>query len=367
MIFLQHLFILFAHSDDFVMLGRDCQTEWDLLLEALKKNGYEIENRDGHKFVGVQVNQTSDGGYTMNQKEAIEKVLEEVHMMGAEEERMPYPSVQQQPESLSKQDNLQNVQHCISPAEIKECKDFPYRSCVGGLLYIMIHTGIQIMFILNVLSRYCNDPGPRHIFFMKHLLAYMKGIRFDEIIFPSHAGPYDIETMTALLQVSFYVDSDLGGNKDSGRSQTCYIGFLADCMICWCSTTQGSLSTATTESEIKAINHTLKAETISNIGLLNAMGFLQKPVIIYEDNMAAVFAARQPNLTKGLRHLDLNEMFFKEKQAEEVIKVVKIATDKNHADLGTKRLAWIIFAKFISMLVSCKNKFFKVYAQKSDK
>jgi hypothetical protein len=100
--------------------------------------------------------------------------------------------------------------------------------------------------------------------------------------------------------------------------------------------------------------------------MLEAMGFKQGPVIIHEDNMAAVFAARQPNMTKGLKHLDLNEMYFKEKQAEGVIRVVKIHTDDNKADLGTKRVGWPIFAKVISQIVECKNKFFKKYFEKNE-
>ena len=142
---------------------------------------------------------------------------------------------------------------------------------------------------------------------------------------------------------------------------------LSDGEISWCSTTQGSLSTATTESEIKAINLTLKVDAIGNFGLLNAMGFIQQPVNIHEDNMAAVFAAKQPNLTKGLRHLDLNEMFFKQKQQEGVIRVVKVDTTVNCADLGTKRLSWPIFAKFMSRLVNCKNNFFKIWARSNDR
>ena len=211
------------------------------------------------------------------------------------------------------------------------------------------------MFILN------NCPGPRHVFFMKHLIRYMNGIRFDEIVYSPHEGPYDIETMTALLQIEYYVDSDHAGDKDKLRSQSCFISFLAGCIISWNSTRQNSLSTGSSDSEIKAINHTLKTDTISNIGLLNAIGFKKKPVIIYEDNMAAVFAARQPNMTKGLRHMELSEMYFKEKQEEGVIKVTKIGTKDNLADLGTKRLAWPDFARFASVLVTCKNKFFKAF------
>jgi hypothetical protein len=359
--------ILITHSDDFAMfLREEHMDEWHMLIAALLKEGYECDGRDNENFVGIDIKRMPDGGFSMSQKKAIDKLLESVDMMGAADERLPYPTQQQQPESLSKKDNLGNLNTNIGESERTSAKKFPYRECVGSLLYIMIHTLPQIMFILNVLSRFCNDPGPRHIFFMKHLLCFVKGVRFDLIEYPPHKGPYDIVTMTKILQSYYHIDSDLAGNVDSGRSQTCYMGFFGQMIFCWNSTTQGSLSTGTSEAEIKAINHTLKCETISNIGLLNAMGFKQEPVKCFEDNMAAVFAAAQPNMTKGLKHLDLNEMYFKEKQAEGVIKVVKIHTDDNKADIGTKRVGWPIFAKVISSIVVCKNKFFKKFYEKNE-
>jgi hypothetical protein len=72
---------------------------------------------------------------------------------------------------------------------------------------------------------------------------------------PAPHGPYDIETMTSLMQLMFQCDADLGGNKDNGHSQTSYLGYLAGSLICWCSTDQGSVSTSSAESEIKAVNH----------------------------------------------------------------------------------------------------------------
>ena len=43
---------------------------------------------------------------------------------------------------------------------------------MGQLMYGMVHTIIGIMYALNVLSRYGNNPGPRHIEFLKQLLKY---------------------------------------------------------------------------------------------------------------------------------------------------------------------------------------------------
>ena len=115
-----------------------------------------------------------------------------------------------------------------------------------------------------LLSRYGNNPGPRHIEFLKHLLKYCKYAKLDRLKFPTHDGPTDMKTMTQVLQLKFQCDADLGGNQDNGYSQTSYIGNLGESVICWCFADQGSASTSTAESEIKAVNHTFKAEVISN-------------------------------------------------------------------------------------------------------
>jgi hypothetical protein len=88
-----------------------------------------------------------------------------------------------------------------------------------------------------------NNPCDRHIYFLKHLLRYVKYSKKDRLKFKSHPGPWDIQTMTPLMQLHFQCDADLGGNMDNDHSQTSYLGYLAGNLICWCSTDQGSIST----------------------------------------------------------------------------------------------------------------------------
>ena len=114
-------------------------------------------------------------------------------------------------------------------------------------------------------------------------------------------------------------------------------------MICWCSIDQGSVSTSTTESEIKAVDHTLKAEVISNRGILNSMGWKQEPTIIEEDNQACVFASEAKHMTRNQRHLDLAEIWFKEKVADGTCIVQKEESKENNSDIGTRRVPNQIF------------------------
>jgi hypothetical protein len=211
---------------------------------------------------------------------------------------------------------------------------------------------VTIMFALNILSRYGINPGPRHIEFLKHLIRYAKHSKDDRLKFSTHDGPTDINTMTEIMQLSFQCDADLGGNLDNGHSQTSYLGYLAGSLICWCSTDQGSVSTSTAESEIKAVNHTLKCEVIANRGILNQMGWKQKPTIIEEDNSACVTSSQVTHITRGLRHLDLAQFWIKRKLPMELVSLSKllprIIMQISDSAVDVDTLPWSVLHQHIS-------------------
>ena len=290
------------------------------------------------EFTGINI--TRDADY-MDQTRMTTEIIKEAKLTGAKDERFPYP-IDNDP--ISKADSATEEQKF-------ECSKYPYRRVVDQLMYGMVHTMIGIMYALNVLSRYCNNSGPRHIEFLKHLLKYCKYSEMDRLMFHTHDGPTDIETMAKILQLQFQCDDDLGGNLDNGHSQTSYIGHLGKSVICWCSTDQGSVSMSTAESEFKAINHTLKSEVISNRGILNAIGWKQGPAVIEEDNQAGVYASEVKHMICSLRHLDLALLWFKEKVADGTCIIEKVDSKENKSDIGTKRVPKHTFDYFTHNLV----------------
>ena len=160
----------------------------------------------------------------------------------------------------------------------------------------------------------------------------------DRLKFHAHPGLYDAKTMRSLTQARFQCDADLAGNLDNSHSTSAHIGYLGHhSVVRFTSKTQGSLSTSTAESEIKAVNQCLKEEALAMRGIL--MGFPQDATIIEVDNQACVYASEIPHMTRGIRHLDLAELLIKEKVEAKEIKLLKVASADNTSDLGTKRLA----------------------------
>ena len=323
--------LLIAHSDDFRWFGDESEiSEWKLLVNTFEKHKYKVTDVSTNEFVGINITRDENFNYFMDQTRMIDEIIAEAHMRHEKDEKLPYPNPSQEP-GLSKADNA-------TPENEQKCKEYPYRRVIGQLMYGMVHTLVTIMYPLNVLSRYGNNPGPRHIQFAKHLLRYVRTTKMDRLIFKTHDGPYDMKTMTGELQLYFQCDADLAGNIDTKHSQTSYLGYLGGSLICWCSTDQGSLSTSTAESEIKAVNHTLKCEVIANRGILTQMGWKQSPTIIEEDNQACIDASVVSHMTKRMRHLALTENYLKEKFADGTCILKKVDSKNNNADIGTKRL-----------------------------
>jgi hypothetical protein len=337
--------LIMAHSDDFRWFGPPTHIhEWDTVVATFNKHGYQVTDATDKEFVGIRISHDKDFNYYMDQHRMIDSIIKDNNFCGARDEHMPYPSPDKEP-PLTKQDNAS------SPEEVQRSLKLNYRRIVGQLMYGMVHTMVPIMYALNVLSRYGNNPGDRHCLFLKHLMRYVKYAKLDRLKFHCHKGPKDIETMTNLLQLHFQCDADLGGNLDNHHSQTSYLGYLGNDLICWCSTDQGSISTSTAESEIKAVNHTLKSEVISNRGILNTIGWKQAPTRIEEDNQAAVFHSKATHMTRNLRHLDLCQNWIKEKVADGTCFLQKVASQDNNSDIGTKRVTPSIFQKLTSQIV----------------
>ena len=135
---------------------------------------------------------------------------------------------------------------------------------------------------------------------------------------------FDADTMRRLTQARFQCDADLAGNLDNLHSTSAHIGYIGIHSV-MSFKTQGSLSTSTAKSKIKAVNQCLKEEALAMRGILILMGFPQDATIIEEDNQACVYGSGIPHLTRRMKHLDLAEMPVKEKVESNEIKLLKVA------------------------------------------
>ena len=80
--------------------------------------------------------------------------------------------------------------------------DGPYRSIVGGLLYLSVCTRIDICFAVSVLTQQLSNPKPSHFLMAKRVLFYLQGTKSFGLILGGEMLP----TLIAFSDASFAND-----------------------------------------------------------------------------------------------------------------------------------------------------------------
>ena len=133
--------LVMFHSDDFRWIGpRNMLSEWDALVQAFEGSKYKVEDCTNEPFVGINVTTDKEGNYYLDQKRAIEGVINAARLSRAKIQKLPYPL---DGKSLSKEDNVKD------DAEGREVAKTPFRAIIGMLSYIAGHTKPDIAYAIN--------------------------------------------------------------------------------------------------------------------------------------------------------------------------------------------------------------------------
>ena len=92
-------------------------------------------------------------------------------------------------------------------------KNVPYRSCVDGIMYLMVATRPDLAAAMGVLSQFAADPCPTHWQALKRVLRYLNATQ-------THGLQYSQRGSINLLG---YSDADWAGDIESRRSTSGYI------------------------------------------------------------------------------------------------------------------------------------------------
>ncbi|XP_071718667.1 secreted RxLR effector protein 161-like [Rutidosis leptorrhynchoides] len=164
--------------------------------------------------MSIERNQV-EGTLTLSQTKYIEKVLERFNMGDSKARSV----------SLGGTLKLTKSQAPTTKVEKEEMAQIPYASAVGSIMYAMICSRPDIAYAVGVVSRFMSNPGTS-----KMGLQFTKG---DSIL-------------------RGYVDADLSGCDDSGRSTTGYVFTVGKTVVSWMSKLQSCVALSTTEAEYMA-------------------------------------------------------------------------------------------------------------------
>ena len=237
-----------------------------------------------------------------------------------------------------------------------------YQGYMGVFRWIIELGRIDIATEVSALSAFQVQPREGHLEACYHIFAYLrKHPHFTMIQHPvdiemnedrfmqqdwtdfygdiSEEIPEDApEPLGRPMKITAFVDADHAGNLVTRRSQTGYLIFCNNAPVLWFSKKQSTVEASTFGSEFVAMRAVVEA--IEGLRFkLRMFGIpLEGPADVLCDNNSVVNSAQRPESVLSKKHLAICYHKVRESVAKGVIRVGKILTDYNLADLFTKPL-----------------------------
>ncbi|KMS94630.1 hypothetical protein BVRB_016830 [Beta vulgaris subsp. vulgaris] len=273
---------------------------WDLVTPPLNAN-----------IVGSNYNNDS-GAIHLSQGTNIRQILSHYNM--SKSKSAPSPMLKSSADFMS------------APAPSKTI-EFPYRECIGSLMYAAVCTRPDIATAVNICARFVSNPSDEHVTALKRILRYLQSCPDLGIQFSSSGNN---------MQLQVFVDADFASDKDNRRSVSGSV-FMLNGSIYWMSKRQSCVSLSTTEAEYISASAACK-ELIWCRRLLNDIGLRQSSTLMFDDNQATIALAVSESVTRRCKHIDLRHHYIRELLRSGVINLQYCRTDENLADLMTKPL-----------------------------
>ncbi|CAH9067875.1 unnamed protein product [Cuscuta epithymum] len=310
---------LLLYVDDMLIISPSLNAIKDV-QKCLCANFAMKDLGDAKRILGINiVRDRSKRTLTLNQISYIEKVLSKFNMLSASPVNVP----------MASHFVLSKDQSPKTAPEIEKMKSVPYSSAIGSVMYLMVSTRPDIAYAVSCLSRYMSNPGLPHWNALKWLLRYLISTVKHGLIFSKCASG---------IELIGYVDSNYANDRDNRKSTTSYVFTLCGSCISWKSQLQPIVALSTTESEYVAATEAFK-EAIWLKRLVSEIGFLKKGVTIFSDSQSAIQLCKNPVFHDRTKHIDVRFHFIRDIVDAGGVKLCKIPSEFNPADMGTKCLS----------------------------
>ncbi|CAJ1962760.1 unnamed protein product [Cylindrotheca closterium] len=276
-------------------ISTDKPEKIDALVNQLKEKGFDLEIEGNFEtFLGVKIRQMKDGRYHLLQEGLIKKVLKAAKMTDCSPNHVPAA-----PTPLGKDPNGEPWSH----------HPWRYSSIVGMLIYLCTNTCPDISYAVSCAARFNSNPKVSHATAVKTILRYLKKTS-DKGLIVNFNGTLDLDCSNLRLHM---IQQRLG---------------------------------------LVAVLLGLKNLLLPRLQLPNLTAFVCS--IIFEDNAGALLLATGQQITNRNRYLSQFYHHFwsfvhrpqdgppqnnpNGPWHDGKIKVSKITTDKQRADIFTKGL-----------------------------
>ncbi|XRB12666.1 retrovirus-related Pol polyprotein [Pseudoscourfieldia marina] len=214
---------------------------------------------------------------------------------------------------------------------------------VGAILYAAVISRPDLSSTVRAMSHVMSKPPSNFEACKKHVLRYLSGTINRGIKYNTNSN--------VPLKLIGYCDASWGDNHENRRSTSGYIFFLNGGPISWASYLQTTVALSTVESEVMALTEAIK-EAIYIRRLLESLGAAQEgPTIIYTDSTGAEALVDHPTSHRRTKHIEIRREFIKYHIEHETVKIERVSTKDQLADIMTKPLRQDIHNYLVQMIL----------------
>ena len=237
-------------------------------------------------------------------------------------------------------------------------KDKPYRAIVGSLMYLAVATRPDLAFFTHEMSKFVTNPGPQHWNALKNGLRYLKGTKNYGLTLGGIVSNDEMKKLNLKVkELSFrgFSDADFANSLDDRRSIAGILVELWGSPIAWISKIQPTVALSTTEAEYMALCK-LTQELFYFKNLCGEMNLkVKQPITMMEDNNSCIKICENHEMHQRTKHIDLRYHFIRDAIEHQIVKIEKVNSEDNVADIFTKPLARIKFQRLRNMLRVHRN------------
>ena len=307
------------YVDDIIVCGKSPHELFQQIGEQvlLKETG-RLREGETVKFLGRRLKRENGAIYLLPAENYIEEILEEHGLSKAKAATTP-GSKDRKSSSLVSELDYDGAHN--------------YRKATGKLMWL-IPIRPDINYAVKELSRSLQAPTEEDYACLKHVLRYLKGtLHYSYELIPRLHPDADKQ-----LELTMYVDSDWAGCKTTRKSTSGGVAVLLGCCIHHYSRTQSTIATSSGEAELYAIG----TGTAEGLGILN---FLTEACLVNKltltcltDSTSAKAMATRYGMSKQTKHIQLRHLYVQDLVQGGLLKVKKVGTLENLADVLTKHV-----------------------------
>ena len=302
------------------------------LIAYLHENGFNVKDMGlAARFMGIDVKQMpNERMIVLSQEHYAKEIVEGCKLDKCSDKPTPLCIPKLTPE-LEEQ--------CTKAEHAENCR------VIGEVMYLQTMTRPDLAQACSFLSQFLEAPLKWHFMELRRMIRYIRATADRCLVY---GGPHEAPKGLNHGEMVCYVDS----SWESKRSVSGHIVYRCGGPIVWSSRKQKATALSTAEAEIVAASEATKSVLALRLILRDIGKEVKGPTVLFEDNQAAIYFAQNEATPPRMKHIDLREHFVRDYVQSGDVRLAKIASADNCADLLMKPLPKEGYSKHQDLMVT---------------